>query len=234
MPNYAIDVVVSPSAPVVDVTAVGVQGPPGVPGPPGPAGEPGPAGPAGTGNVSGPASATDNSLALFDGATGKLLDAGPDGKISGSVSIGTAPAQSGAVRLANGQEITARNDANTGDIRMMVSTGTGVVFGSLSGGQSYFDSGNDVVVRPNGAAAQFYLSATGIYPGADNAQILGFPTLRFSVLNLGTRINLKETTAPGAPGANEVNIWAEDNGAGKTRVMMQFATGAAMQIAIQP
>lgn len=41
-------------------------------------------------------------------------------------------------------------------------------------------------------------------------------------------------TAPAAPAANGVRIYAEDNGAGKTRLMAVFATGAAVQIAIEP
>ena len=43
-----------------------------------------------------------------------------------------------------------------------------------------------------------------------------------------------EMTAPAAPAANSVRIYAEDNGAGKTRLMALFATGAAQQIAIEP
>lgn len=43
-----------------------------------------------------------------------------------------------------------------------------------------------------------------------------------------------EITAPAAGAANSWRIYGEDNGAGKTRVMIQFATGVAQQIAIQP
>lgn len=45
---------------------------------------------------------------------------------------------------------------------------------------------------------------------------------------------LTEMTAPSAAPANGVRIYAEDNGAGKTRLMAQFATGAAQQLAIEP
>jgi hypothetical protein len=41
-------------------------------------------------------------------------------------------------------------------------------------------------------------------------------------------------TAPAAPAANQVRIYAEDDGTGKTRLMALFATGVAQQIAIQP
>lgn len=45
---------------------------------------------------------------------------------------------------------------------------------------------------------------------------------------------LTEMTAPSAAPTNSVRIYAEDNGAGKTRLMAKFATGAAQQLAIEP
>ena len=45
---------------------------------------------------------------------------------------------------------------------------------------------------------------------------------------------LTEMTAPAAPATNSVRIYAEDNGAGKTRLMALFATGSAVQIAVEP
>lgn len=47
-------------------------------------------------------------------------------------------------------------------------------------------------------------------------------------------LSMAEITAPSAPAANGVYIYAEDNGAGKTRLMARFNTGVAQQIAIQP
>jgi hypothetical protein len=50
----------------------------------------------------------------------------------------------------------------------------------------------------------------------------------------GGAFTMAEMTAPSAPAANGVVIYAEDNGAGKTRLMCLFASGAAQQLAIQP
>ena len=51
----------------------------------------------------------------------------------------------------------------------------------------------------------------------------------------GTYYNeMSEMTAPSAPAANKVRFYAEDNGAGKTRLMARFPTGVAQQIAIEP
>lgn len=47
-------------------------------------------------------------------------------------------------------------------------------------------------------------------------------------------LNMQEMTAPSAPSENNVLIFAVDNGAGKTKLMAQFATGDAVQIAIEP
>lgn len=50
----------------------------------------------------------------------------------------------------------------------------------------------------------------------------------------GGAVELQEQTAPSAPATNNVRIYAEDNGSGKTRLMALFPTGAAQQIAIEP
>ena len=50
----------------------------------------------------------------------------------------------------------------------------------------------------------------------------------------GAFLQFTEQTAPAAPATNAVRIYAQDNGAGKTRLMAHFATGAAVQVAIEP
>jgi hypothetical protein len=50
----------------------------------------------------------------------------------------------------------------------------------------------------------------------------------------GGSLELSEVTAPAAPAANKGRIYLEDNGAGKTRLMCIFPSGAAQQIAIEP
>ncbi len=63
---------------------------------------------------------------------------------------------------------------------------------------------------------------------------LGRDANRFSNSFLSGFSEMAEMTAPASPAANNVRIYAEDNGAGKTRLMARFATGAAQQIAIEP
>ena len=50
----------------------------------------------------------------------------------------------------------------------------------------------------------------------------------------GSALNFLEQTAPSAPSANQVVIYAEDNGSGKTRLMARFNTGAAQVLATEP
>lgn len=59
-------------------------------------------------------------------------------------------------------------------------------------------------------------------------------TMDGTSITLSDTVTMSETTAPAAPAANNVVIYAEDNGAGKTRLMARFPTGAAQQIAIEP
>lgn len=53
-------------------------------------------------------------------------------------------------------------------------------------------------------------------------------------LSVPELITLTEYAGPGAAAANQVYIYAQDNGSGKTRIMARFPSGAAQQIAIEP
>ncbi len=83
------------------------------------------------------------------------------------------------------------------------------------------------------------------YPGGDSVRIStqGFDRINISTTTIDLYLPLKmggryiegdEQTAPSAPGSNSYRIFAQDNGAGKTQLMVIFASGAAQQIAIQP
>jgi len=50
----------------------------------------------------------------------------------------------------------------------------------------------------------------------------------------GAAFEMLEQTAPAAGDASSARIFAQDNGSGKTQLMVQFGTGAAQQIAIEP
>jgi hypothetical protein len=95
-------------------------------------------------------------------------------------------------------------------------------------------------------APTFFSVGTGDFGGATgaaNAVDAGFMRIATNVVGVITRpsgtpiggaLEFLENTAPAAPAADRVRIYAEDDGAGKTRLMARFATGAAVQIAIEP
>lgn len=223
-----IDVIV-PAMPVVSVASVGVQGPPGAPGAdgadgadgaPGPAGPAGPQGPAGTAGIH----ATTHQTGGTDPLSGAIAVA--------SVSVGTTPAQSGAIRLANNSTINARNGANTGDVpAIRIDATNNTILGSTTAGDLYIDGAAAANMRL-GSGEYLTISSGAVFP--QSAMSLGFsPTLAWMNAFLKGRITMSETTAPAAPAANNANLWLEDNGSGKSRLMIQFATGVPIQIAIQ-
>lgn len=60
------------------------------------------------------------------------------------------------------------------------------------------------------------------------------PSLLTGELVLGNKLTMTEIAAPSAPAANGGVLYLQDNGAGKTQLMVRFATGAAQQVAIEP
>ena len=47
-------------------------------------------------------------------------------------------------------------------------------------------------------------------------------------------LGMIEVTAPSAPASNGAYLYLDDNGSGKTRLMVRFSSGSAVQLAIQP
>lgn len=103
--------------------------------------------------------------------------------------------------------------ADTSGSRFNLDT-NGLVFGS---GQQLAWSNNNTIVPDAG----FTRSAAAVVKVTNGSTGAG-------------AIEFQEQTAPAAPAANYVRLYAEDNGAGKTRLMALFATGAAQQVAIEP
>ena len=91
-------------------------------------------------------------------------------------------------------------------------------------------------------------SSGGFFTGSAAYATVVYSTQRVQTIISGTKITDvdssgititgyiagTEQTAPAAPAANGYRIFAQDNGAGKTQLMVIFASGAAQQIAIEP
>jgi len=107
-------------------------------------------------------------------------------------------------------------------------------FASGSAAGSRVAVANGVTV---GSAFQYLFSSTSGANGAADAGIKRTIAGVVGITNGDTgagALGLVEMTSPAAPATNGVYIFAEDNGAGKTRLMARFATGATQQLAIEP
>lgn len=108
-------------------------------------------------------------------------------------------------------------------------TGTARSVQVVAGTTSFFFNSDEVAVFPTTGSVQF----NGRFRFSSPA--LGIVRLtEHNGANAGALELPEWAAAPAAPAANNVRIYAEDNGAGKTRLMARFATGAAQQIAIEP
>ena len=116
----------------------------------------------------------------------------------------------------NGAGINLRTGGTT---RLSIDgTGLATFSGNITGGGGLTIAAAGYITWPSRASLD--ATATNILRVAGNGT--------------GGALQLGEMTAPAAPAADSVRIYAEDNGSGKTRLMALFATGAAQQIAIEP
>lgn len=156
---------------------------------------------------------------LFGGAAGSTSVYRVD--LTGGVQMtGTLTTTTGNLTIASaGGSTTA-----TGNFFMAGTTQTGGTTGTTSGFK-----GNAFGVTLRSDTGVFWNSTADTNGSADTALtragagILGVPILQ------GV-----EVSAPAAPAANGYRLFAQDNGAGKTQLMVLFATGAAQQVAIEP
>ena len=130
------------------------------------------------------------------------------------------------------------------DLRLDVSGGTAVGISLKSDTSGYFDHVYSSTIAQRFTTSGVYLQSTQRLfwsPTTVTTSIdLGLGRSAAGILALtdgstgGATMEFTEQTAPAAPAANGVRIYAVDNGSGKTQLMALFATGAAQQIAIQP
>jgi hypothetical protein len=142
---------------------------------------------------------------------------------AGSVIIGTQKAGTGSARALELQtDGTTRLtiNATNGDLTL---TGAGI---SGPAGGTW---GSPSAVEITAGGHLRWAARSRIYSSTDGAILL-----LDSTTTAGSSLEMLEMTAPVAPAANRVRIYAEDDGAGKTRLMALFATGSAVQIAIEP
>jgi hypothetical protein len=117
------------------------------------------------------------------------------------------------------------------------------VNGFLSGGNKVIGLPADYFVAWANGTGNYFSHTSDTRLSRNAAGVVQFGTTANNALGswratngtlLGTLTGTEQLSAPAAPAANGYVIYAEDNGSGKTRLMVRFATGAAQQIAIEP
>lgn len=98
-------------------------------------------------------------------------------------------------------------------------------------GGNYVQLNNNVVLRGGGAEVQ--LSNTALFVNGSGIS-LGAAGGAWKNLVMTDYIEISEMTAPAAPGANKARLYVEDNGSGKTRLVVLFPSGAAQVLATEP
>jgi len=154
--------------------------------------------------------AQDNARFFYDDANNQLqLSSG---------AVGNTPLK---ITLFAAQTGDAFQVANSSGVVQFRIDSTGNVFGFNSTNGVYSVSG-ETRIMSSGSGLRW-----------DGATLFTNSPLDLGASGLGWRRQyFNESTAPAAPAANCVAIFAQDNG-GKTELMAQFATGAPVQIAIE-
>lgn len=172
-------------------------------------------------------------------ATNPASTAITGGTINGATIGATTPAAATVTTLAS----SSTTYLATAGGNVAVGTDTFAAFAGYSGITANNSNGSFVHLRRAGVTrikleatpVGNYLSTAAsqgaLILAAEDAPVL---TLVPSGVGLTGYIEGTEQTAPAAPPSNGYRIFAQDNGSGKTQLMVIFATGAAQQIAIQP
>jgi hypothetical protein len=175
--------------------------------------------------------------------TAETLGTGGD-----NLDIVLTPAGTGKVRLPDGLStqlaLTFTTTATTGIFAAV----SGTRFGIVSNGTFSLNIASNFVAMPTASVLGW--TSVGGADGSSIAAGLAYNAAGVVEVNNGTAgtwrdlklrnliqteySQLTEMTAPSAPATNSVRIYAEDNGAGKTRLMALFATGSAVQLGIEP
>lgn len=162
---------------------------------------------------------------------------------------GSATSGQGGAAAVNGGG-TADGDGGYAAVQGGQGGGTGLGGDAILGAGAAVGSGNGGAARVYGGYAAGASGAGGTATVRGGASLHGAGGDVNLVGGTGStaagRINLQspavlssyaegtEQSAPAAPPANGYRIYAVDNGAGKTQLMVIFSSGAAQQIAIQP
>jgi hypothetical protein len=194
--------------------------------------------------IVGAVGSTDNAILRADGTGGgtaqgsaaTMTDAGAP-TFRNSVTV----QKTGGAGVA-GLEV-ATDPLNTGidAITILTPSNGGRVYfgksGNLPGSIVYNNANNESFGNIISTAAHYQIlsyGATGITLQPFNGAVTLSPLAASGVRITSSHLELDEVTSPAAPAANKARLFIEDNGSGKTRLMVRFPSGATQQISIEP
>ena len=180
---------------------------------------------AGTSNTAGAAFTITGSQGTGTGAGGSLIfqvaPAGTAGTAQNALADALTIASTKLVTLTGDLGLYSSNTLRIGGSSVnwqITATTTGIVQSSANY-YGFFDGTN--LAAGGSVDTRLYRDAAGV---------LG---VRGTSTSVGAALSFIEQTAPASPATNVVRIYAEDNGLGKTRLMVLFATGAAIPLATE-
>jgi hypothetical protein len=154
----------------------------------------------------------------------------------------TLVGHSAGAGATNGGVVVGRNATAGGSNSVVVGAGaTGALGPGVFVGWGATGTGGDQQTLLGTGAASNRQGATALGHGATanhfRAVALGqgCATSADTQVSIGDRhVELAETRVLAAPAADRARLWVEDNGSGKTRLMVRFSSGAAVQLAVEP
>jgi hypothetical protein len=182
------------------------------------------------------------TLCVQDVVAGTANTAGSNFTIKGSASTGSAAGGSILFQVTPaggaGSTQNAFDTALTIGSTRLVTFAAGITVttnGRFQGDRTTIGFANNGICIGSDSFLGF--NSAGTATSAPNSLVYGVGAavvgVRAANTTTGGALNFLEQTAPSAPAANQVVIYAVDNG-GKTELMALFPTGAAQQIAIEP
>lgn len=195
------------------------------------------------GGTSGSAIGKSANAAPYGTAIGTSASAGNSGVAIGEGSSATSAVAVGRGVVAPSSSVVIGPTASVAVGSSAGSIGSSAVArnAGVAVGQGAKNEGNDAVAIGGSASAHSNGTAVGksalVASNHSRSVALGHSAASSAAdqLAIGPRhVEIGEVTAPTAPAADKARLYIEDDGTGKTRLMVRFATGAAVQVAIQP